>query len=211
MLHGVADLGYEYERADFPAMPTRFGSRNDQNVDARFDLLDRVFLRAHQRRDGYTARLAHLEHVTRRYAERVRDQFDRMRKRDVDDARGACTGQEAAAARTLILVEVARVDLVLREDVAREVAMLLRHTGQQALGRVLVRRRHARRRDQIDAVRLTADVCVDPTQFDFERLGVVPGRAEHAHATRLRYFDDDVATMRERDQWELDAEHLANG
>ena len=120
-------------------------------------------------------------------------------------------GQESDAAGAWVLIQVAGVDLVLREDVAREVAMRLRHARQHGLGRVVIVGRQARRRDQIDTVRLAADVFVDPAQLDLERLRVITGRAEHAHAARLRHLDDDVAAVRERDQRKVDSKHLANG
>ena len=64
------------------------------------------------------------------------------------------------------------------------------------------------RHHDVDAVRLAADVLVDPLQLELELVRREGERAEHAHAAGVRHRGDDVAAVREGKDRELDAEHL---
>src|SRR5207253_551146 len=62
----------------------------------------------------------------------------------------------------------------------------------------------------VDAVRLPADVLVDPAELDLERLGRREGeRAEDAEAAGLAHRRHDVATVAEGEDRKLDAEGVA--
>ena len=60
----------------------------------------------------------------------------------------------------------------------------------------------------VDAVGLVADVLVDPVQLDLELLRGEADGAEHAEAAGLGDGDDDVTTVGEGEDRELDAELL---
>jgi len=60
--------------------------------------------------------------------------------------------------------------------------------------------------------RLAADMLVDPLELEFQLLRRrYIHCAEYAHATRLRYLDNDVSTMRKRQQRKLDPKHVTDG
>ncbi len=65
-----------------------------------------------------------------------------------------------------------------------------------------------RRDDEVDAVRPTADLVLDPVEVDLELFGRVGDGAEHAEPAGLRDGGDDVATVAEGEDREFDVEHL---
>ena len=106
-----------------------------------------------------------------------------------------------------------RRDVVLVEQFVDELTVLVgdqrveavdARLGAAALPHVL------RRHHDVDAVRLAVDVLVDPVQLDLELLGAVGERAQHSVAARLAHGRDDVATVREGEDRELDVETLAD-
>ena len=83
---------------------------------------------------------------------------------------------------------------------------LLAHPLRVELAGTLVLRRH----HHVDAVRLAVDVLVDPVQLDLELLGRERQSAEHAEAAGLADRGHDVAAVAEREDRQVDAEHVAH-
>ncbi len=67
------------------------------------------------------------------------------------------------------------------------------------------------RNDQIDAVGAVADLRFDPGEVDLELLGRMGDGAEHADPTGLGHCGHDITTVAEREDRELDAQHLGSG
>src|SRR6266540_1445643 len=65
------------------------------------------------------------------------------------------------------------------------------------------------RHHDVDAVRLAVDVLVDPVELDLELVVRERQRAEHAETARLADGGHDVAAVAEREDRQVDAEHLA--
>src|SRR5207247_6127586 len=65
--------------------------------------------------------------------------------------------------------------------------------------------------DDVDAVRVLADVLVDPVELDGELFGREADGPEHAEPTRLADSGDHVAAVGESEDRELDAELVAEG
>ena len=102
------------------------------------------------------------------------------------------------------------------EDFLAEVQVLLGHHLAQRLGKVLGGqvRIHALvlvGDHDVDAVRVVADVLVDPVELDLELLGSEADRTQHAESAGLAHRDDDIAAVREREDRKLDAEFVADG
>ena len=68
-----------------------------------------------------------------------------------------------------------------------------------------------RRDDEVDAVGSVADLVLDPLEVDLELFGGVGDGTEHAEAAGLRHGRDHVAAVAEREDRELDAEHVGGG
>jgi hypothetical protein len=96
------------------------------------------------------------------------------------------------------------------EEVAQELAVSIGNqaqgiTGAEApVGIAGV----AGRDDQVHAVGAVADLVLDPGQVHLEGLVTVADGAEDAEAAGLRDGGDDVAAVAEREDRELDPEHL---
>ena len=69
---------------------------------------------------------------------------------------------------------------------------------------------HACRHQQIDAVRLSVNVLVDPCQFDVEGFRRVAGGTEYAKSARITDFRDDVSTVAECKQGKFNPQQIAN-
>ena len=105
---------------------------------------------------------------------------------------------------------------MIGEDLLPEIQMLLGHHLAQRLGQffggqVRVHALVLVRDDDVDPVRMIADVLVDPLQLDLELLGREADSPQHAETTGLAHRDDDIAAVREREDRELDAELVADG
>ena len=88
------------------------------------------------------------------------------------------------------------------------VELFLQHLRRQVRGvhaLVLVRD------DDVHAIGVVADVLVDPVQLDLELFGSETDRAEHSEAACLADGDDDVTTVGEGEDRELDIELVADG
>src|SRR6185503_8370606 len=103
---------------------------------------------------------------------------------------------------------------VLREQFLHEFAVALRNGGAQLLfelGRIdLAHALVLAGNDDVDAVRLVADVLVDPLELDFELSRRKPDGAEDAEPARLADCRDDVAAVAEGEDGELDAEPVTD-
>ena len=134
-----------------------------------------------------------------------------MTERDVDLGAGAVVDPpEQALVCPLSLRELR--DVVLLEHLTHETAVRLRdhafegglveHPGIPAG----VHLRH----DHVDAVGLPAHVLVDPAEFDLELVRRKGERAEDAEAAGPADRRDDVATVAESEDGELDAEQVTD-
>ena len=100
---------------------------------------------------------------------------------------------------------------MLVEEVVEELAM---RRGNPLVELVLaepalpVAAHELRRQEQVDTVRLVADLLLDPLELGAQVLGAVRGDAEDAHAAGLRHRGGDVAAMGEREDREFEAEFL---
>src|SRR5680860_1418361 len=104
-----------------------------------------------------------------------------------------------------------RRDVIADEELVDELAVLGRDDLRE-LRRVeaaFVGAGELLREQQVDAVRPVADLFLDPTEVDIELVGRVGHRAEHPETAGPTDLGNDVSTMTEREERELDAEHLA--
>jgi len=156
-----------------------------------------------------------LDHVGRRGTERIGDHLHlRVFERHLDLGRGGRLGppQQLQA----VAVAVLDRDTVIGEDLLSEIQMLLRHHLAQRLGQFFGRqmRVHALvlvRDHDVHAVRVVADVVIDPLELDLQLLGREADSPQHAETTGLAHRDDDIAAVREREDRELDAEFVTDG
>jgi hypothetical protein len=111
-----------------------------------------------------------------------------------------------------------RIRRELRHAMARQhlLDVLLVAQRDHRLERGLVEAGHAPpvgergRHHDVDAVRLPADVRVDPVELHLELLVRVRERAEDAEAAGAADGRDDVAAVGEGEDRELDVEEIAN-
>ena len=142
-----------------------------------------------------------------------------MGERDLDLRRAGRLGpaehaRAHARARLEHVAVATHVDAVVGEDLVDVVPMVLADHRAQLRADVLdfVDARIAvgglDRHHHVDAVRLAADVFVDPLQLELELVGRERQRAEHTHTTGIRDRGHDVAAVGEGEDRELDPEHL---
>ena len=170
-----------------------------------------MFLRANEGGNRNVVRLAHLEHVARRHAECVGNEFDGVGEGHIDDVGRPAGGEKATSTSGLALVDVRGIDLVLRQYIDREIAMLIGHHRQDFLRRsTVISDRHAGGCNQVDAVRHAVDVFIDPVELDFQSFSVVTGCTQDTHAPSFGDFNDDIPAMGKRDQRKIDTQHIAD-
>jgi hypothetical protein len=150
-----------------------------------------------------------------RRPERVHEQLHaRVRERHLDLAGPLLVDAESRGLhRRALEVLGHRRDVVLVEEVLDELPVLdgdHRLEAREARLRAPALPDVLRRHDDVDAVRTAVDVLVDPVELDLELVGRVRQRAEHAQAPRLADRGDDVATVREGEDRELDPERLTD-
>ncbi|MEZ5169065.1 MAG: hypothetical protein R2695_22205 [Acidimicrobiales bacterium] len=121
--------------------------------------------------------------------------------------RGRRVPPHEAAAQLLALRQRQRA--VVLDELVDEVAMSLGDHLLELPGELveihLARAVVLRREHDVDAVRLVADVLVDPLELHPELLDAEPDRAEHSEPTGLAHRDHDVTAVRERVDRDLDA------
>ena len=199
---GLENLRDDDERADLAAVPTGLGALRDDQVNARGDLLDGVLLGSDQRRDGDATFLARLDHVVRRYPQRIGDELHRMGQRDVEQLAAGVPRQRRPAEAALRL----GFDVVVAQQVVDEIAVGLRDAaGQVGARQLLALALELRRHDQIHPVGLAADRLVDPRQLTVELLGGVRRGAQHAESAGVGDRGHHVAAVAEREEREVDA------
>ena len=96
-------------------MTTGFAAGDDQNVHTGIDLSDCVFLCADECRHCNAVLLAHVDHDFRRYAERVRNKADRMRKSDLEQFFGTSLLHVVGEIHVLSseILDIAGIDVLL--------------------------------------------------------------------------------------------------
>ena len=85
---GAQYLGNQHQRRNFAAMTPGFAALSDQEIDARMDLANGVFLGADQRAYGHAMLLAAFNHHGRRNAQRVGDEPDGVTECDLEELFG---------------------------------------------------------------------------------------------------------------------------
>ena len=82
--------------------------------------------------------------------------------------------------------------------------------GELVPGEVLALALELGRHDDVDAVGLAVDMVVDPAQFLLKLVRAECDTAQHAEATGVGHRGDNVATVTEGEERELDAELVAD-
>ena len=105
-----------------------------------------------------------------------------------------------------------QVDIRLGQQFGGEIPMLLRHADRQLLpcDVLLTACRHVLRHQHVNAVRLAADMLIDPFQFLLHRFGRVRGRPEHAETACAADGSNNVAAMAEGKQRKFNPQHVAD-
>jgi hypothetical protein len=211
--HRVDHLRPEHDAAHVTGVAAALAALRDHEVDAGRLVRERVLDASAQRADQPAGGLDVLDHVGGRGAQRVGDHLDLRVLQDHLDLRSrGGRGPAEQLARLLALGQLGHA--VLGEQPLREGAVLGRdHLAQLLLERggveVLALPGVLAGDHDVDAIRLIADVVVDPFELDLELLGGEADGAEHAEAARLADGDHHVAAVREGEDRELDAETLA--
>src|SRR5205807_3820748 len=194
------DLGPQHERPHLAGVAAALGALGDDDVDARVAVAAGLLGRAAQSRQRAPAVLDLGDNVGRRRAQGVGDQAHAVvPQRHLDLGSGGRTGpSQQLAARLLALRQVGYA--VVSKELAGEVDVALGHHGPQLLGQLLRVLLDALALvlagdDHVDAVRVLADVLVDPVELDGELFGREADGPEHAEPTRLADGGDHVAAV----------------
>ena len=159
---GLDDLGDQHHRRHLAAVAAGLGALRDDQIHARRDLFDGMLLGADERGDGDAALLARVDHVVRRHAQRVGDQLDRMAHRHLEQVMAGVAGQERRTGPRRLL----GLDVVCGQQVGDEAAVVLRDpAGELTTRQLLALALELGGHDEVDAVRLAADLVVDPRQL----------------------------------------------
>ncbi len=117
------------------------------------------------------------------------------------------------AASVALLVGRELRHVVATQDVVDELAVSIGDQRADVVERVpaVLVAGVLRRNDQVDAVRAVTDLVLDPLQVDLELFGRVGNGTEYAETTRFRHGGNDVTAVAEREDRELDTQHLGGG
>jgi len=99
---------------------------------------------------------------------------------------------------------------VLGEKMQHEIDLSLWQEVRDALGAACDLALFRGKQD-INAIRLVADLLLDPLKLNFELLWRERDRAEDAEAARLADLRDHIAAMAERENRKVDAQLLRDG
>ena len=152
-----------------------------------------------------------LDQVGRGRAERAGDQGGAVGEGDVEQWFVALGRHREPTADLQAFLLGRDRDVVATEEIIEELLVL---DGEQRIeGDVETAGLGAdvlRWQQQVDAVRLVTDLVLDPAELGLEHAGRVPDRPQDAQPSGLRDGGDHVAAMAERQDRELDAEHLGD-
>ena len=193
-------------------MAARLGAGDDEHIRAGLGVLDGVFFGARERTHGNAFRAGPPQHEVRRHAEGVDHELHRMVEGGVQHHRGAFLAQVVAeVVAQLAFPQPLRVDTVARQD-GFHVRLVLRRNPRLDVcrGEGLLLAVEAGGHQQVHTVGLAVHVVVQPAQLDVQGFGRVPHGAEHPHAAGVAHRGDHIAAVAEREQRELDAEHVAD-
>ena len=197
-------------------MAAALGALGDDDVDAGIAVAAGLPGRPAQGRERAPAVLDLGDDVGGWGAEGVGDQAHAVVPQGhLDLGSGGGTGPpQQLAARLLALGQLGYA--VVGKELAGEVDVALGHHGPQLLGQLLGVLLDALALvlagdDDVDAVRVLADVLIDPVELDGELFGREADGPEHAEPTRLADSGDHVAAVGEGEDRELDAELVAHG
>src|SRR5439155_1393 len=101
----VHHVGDEDHGPDLAGVAARLRALGDDDVDARLDVPERVLDAAAEGRDLDAARVHLIDHVPGRRAERVHEQPDRVRERDLDLRAGAGVRPGEESVRVIVVSE----------------------------------------------------------------------------------------------------------
>ena len=156
-----------------------------------------------------------LDHLHRRGTEGVGDHGDLGVPQCDLDLRG---GRRLGPAEQLqrVGVRIRGGHTVVGEDLLGEVEVLLGHHVLEHLGerfgvKVGIHALVLVGDHDVDAVGVVADALIDPVQFDLQLFGGVSHGAQNSVPAGFADGYDDVATMSEGENRELDTEFVAKG
>ena len=199
-------------------MATGLGALGDDEVDTGVDMAFGVLRLAGERTRLHPQLVATVDHVLRGWAECVDDQRRSVGERDLEIGvlrlgrhrcrRVASTSSDTPAAlvvgecrHAVALEDVVDVGLVLGGDQVANLADV-----EAALVGTGVLRRH----DQIDTEGAVTDLVLDPLEIDLELLWRMGNCAEHTETTRFGDGGNDVAAVSEREDRNVDPEHVGH-
>ena len=193
------DLGDQHHRRDLTGVSAGLVALGDNHVDACVHVPFGVLSLAGQRPGAHTLGAAALDHDLRWWTERVHHDRWFERQRDLEvwhlgvgrHGRGGIFVQVEATAAGLIEGWYAiPIEHLVEKLAVRGRDHLLDRADRQA---TLVGAGVLGGNDQVDAIRLAADLFFDPGKIDLELAGRQPHRTEHAESARLGHRGDDVA------------------
>ena len=183
----------------------------DDHVDAALEVLLGVAGRATERADQDALRVGGGDRIVGGRAERVHQHGDRMAQCQLDLGRALGLDPEAGRLHLTFGTFGQRRDVVLGQQLLDEVTVLGRDQGLEGVEvEGLALPHELLGHGEVDAVGLAAAVLVDPGELDLELVGAEGQRTEHAVASGPADLGHDVATMREGEEGELDAETVTD-
>ena len=206
----VDDFGYEHHRGDLARVPARFVALRNDDVDAVVHVPLRVHRFACERRDFDAVFVCAVDDVLGRRTERIRNEFDRVRERNVNVSLRHIVGPAQHAVGFLPVGQrrevepfhqVVDVAPVIGVDHRSDLCEHFLRVGAVHVDRLL--RHHG-----VDAVGHAVHVFVDPVELDLELFGTEADRAEHTKPAGLAHCRDDIAAMGEREDRVLDAKKV---
>jgi len=177
----------------------------DDQVHAGLNLPERMLLGADERGHRHAMRLRHGIHLGRRNAECVRDQADWVAECDLHEV----SGPDALGSTHDRVVQV-EGHAVLCQEIVGERLMLVGNARQHVLGRHVGVRGKIFGEQEVDAVRLSIDMGVDPGEFLFEGFRRVAGPSKDAKSAGPRDGHDHIPAMAKGEWRELAAQHLSD-
>jgi hypothetical protein len=214
---GVDDLGDQHHRADLAGVSAGLGTLGDDDVDTGRLVALGVNRPPGECADQSTLFLDAVDQELRWWAEGVGDERRavcecdlQLRARRGRTERSDTTVATRRPACGALFVGRELGHVVPAQDVVDELAVRVGDQGPdvvQGVSAALVTG-VLRRHDQVDAVRAVAEFVLDPLQVDLELLGRMGDGTQHAETARLRDGGHDIAAVAEREDRELDSQHL---
>jgi hypothetical protein len=181
-----------------------------QDIDACRDLTHCMLFRADKGRHGHALLPAHVDHFLRWDTERVSDKPDRVAEGDLEKSQGSFRIERLR----LVVGDACRreFDTVLVQEIAGEIAMLLRDASLQAPpGDVLLSGGgNIFGNENVNPIRFSIDVAVNPFQLVFQRFRRMRRRSEDAEAARPAHGGNHVAAVAKGEQGKVNSQHVTD-